>query len=105
MTAEMCEELFKEQSLDTKRHVAVILMELQKAEHKHPHWPTDEDGGDFIHAAAIVAEESGELIRASLQFAYEGGRYYDMHKEAIQVGAMAIRFLNNAPELKEVSNG
>lgn len=105
MTAEMCEGLFKEQSLDTKRHVAVILMELQKAEEKHPQWPTNQDGGDFIHAAAIVAEESGELIRSALQFSCEGGRYYEMHKEAIQVGAMSIRFLNNAHELKEVSNG
>jgi hypothetical protein len=119
LTNDFCDKLFQEQSITTKRHVAAILLELRKAEEKHPIWPTSEENfdgqpipkGDFVHAAAIVVEEAGELIRASLQFAWESGRYYEMHKEAIQVGAMSIRFLNNAPEMplenneKEVSNG
>lgn len=67
----------------------MILMELREAEKKFPYWP-----GDVVHAAAIVAEESGELTQAALD------RYYERHdsdnrmiKEAAQTGAMAIRFL------------
>lgn len=36
-----------------------------------------------------------DLIRAALQFRYEGGLKRDIEKEAIQTGAMAIRFLLN----------
>ena len=38
-----------------------ILTELNRARTKFPTWP-----GDPIHAAAVVAEESGELVQASL---------------------------------------
>lgn len=67
--------------------------ELKTAEGMHPDWPED-----VIHQAAIVAEESGELIRAALQFNYEGGSLEDMKKEAIQTAAMCIRFLKNIDE-------
>jgi len=66
-----------------------ILKEVERAERKFPDWPTD-----IIHAAAIVGEESGELTRAALQWTYEGGELIEAQKEAIQVAAMAIRFLN-----------
>lgn len=65
-----------------------ILTELKRAEIKFPHWPEDK-----IHAAAIVNEESGELIRAALHFRYEGGAKDEMKTEAIQTAAMCIRFL------------
>lgn len=67
-----------------------ILNELEAAERKHPQWPKD-----TIHAAAIVAEESGELIRASLMSKYENGSTRKLETEAIQTGAMALRFLSN----------
>jgi hypothetical protein len=73
-----------------------FLEELAKAEYLHPKWPKDE-----IHAAAIVGEEAGELIRASLQNTYGGGKVSAMRKEAIQTGAMAIRFLKNLLNRKE----
>lgn len=69
-----------------------ILKELSKAERKHPNWPKD-----VIHQAAVVAEESGELTRASLQFVYEDGEIQNLRTEAIQTAAMAIRFLINLP--------
>lgn len=67
-----------------------VLKELQQAESKHPNWPDDQ-----IHAAAIVAEESGELVRAALNFRYEDGSKEEMKMEAIQTAAMAIRFLKH----------
>lgn len=107
LTEELCDDLFLKLDLRTKQHLLAFSMEMKGAEEKHPYWPTEEanyDGqaypkGDFLHAAAIVAEESGELIKAAVQFAHEGGQYYAMHTECIQTGAMCLRFLNNAPDL------
>lgn len=68
-----------------------ILIELRRAEKKFPYWPSD-----VIHSAAIVNEESGELIRASLRYSYENsGSVQEMKTEAIQTAAMCIRFLKN----------
>lgn len=68
--------------------LAQILMELSRAIQKHPHFPED-----LIHMAAIVAEESGELIRATVQQVYEGGSMEEVRTEAVQTAATAIRFL------------
>ena len=59
-----------------------ILREVNRAEKKHPYWPDD-----LIHAAAIICEESGELIRSALQLKYEGGNLDNIKKEAIQTAA------------------
>lgn len=67
-----------------------VSKEIEKAQSKFPFWPSD-----IIHAAAIVNEESGELIRAALQQKYESGTIIECKKEAIQTAAMAIRFLIN----------
>ena len=71
--------------------------ELENAEKKHPNWPVDP-----VHAAAIVNEEAGELIRAALNYNYENKPYFEMTDEAIQVGAMALRFLLNIHKLEKV---
>lgn len=70
--------------------IAQILAELSKAEIKHPNWPDN-----IVEQSAIVAEESGELIRAALQEKFEGGTKEECRKEAIQTAAMCIRFLKN----------
>lgn len=67
-----------------------VESEIFRAEKKHPHWPED-----FIHQSAIVAEESGELVRASLQYQYEGGSKEQIREEAIQTAATCIRLLKN----------
>lgn len=67
-----------------------IMLEVNHAEIKHPHWPDNP-----IEAAAIVCEESGELIRAALQLKYEGGDKESVRKEAIQTAATCIRLLKN----------
>ncbi len=72
--------------------VADILVELDKAMAKFPRWPIDP-----LHAAFVIGEENGELIRAILQAIYEPDRSNigDVRKEAIQTAAMCIRFLMN----------
>ena len=71
--------------------MADIWKELDNAQSLHPHWPSD-----LVHAAGIVAEESGELIRAALRFQYrEGGTMEDVRTEAVQTATTAIRLLMN----------
>lgn len=68
-----------------------FLDELGRAEVKHPSWCCD-----AVHGAAILAEESGELTQAAIDFHYNGGTDEDrerMRAEAVQCGAMALRFL------------
>lgn len=65
-----------------------LLDELARAETKFPTWPCD-----IVHAAAVVAEEAGELVQAALQLTYEHSTLDAVKKEAIQTGAMALRFL------------
>lgn len=74
-----------------------IELELRNAKKKHPNWP------DHVAAqAGIVCEESGELMRACLQWKYErdkpeyeASQISEMKKEAIHTAATAIRFLEN----------
>lgn len=82
--------------------IDAIIDQLRKAEQKHPFWPTDP-----IHAAAILAEEAGELVQATIDFVYSGKDIQEAAFEAAQCGAMAIRFLMNVcqyqiPERKQV---
>ncbi|UJD79840.1 hypothetical protein FS595_09065 [Serratia rubidaea] len=72
--------------------IAQVKEELEKAEKKHPAWPTD-----AVHAAAILGEEAGELIKAAIDYHYHGGSLEDVRIEAAQVGAMAIRVLGGLP--------
>jgi len=75
-----------------------IKQELHRAETLHPVWPTDK-----IHAAAIVSEESGELVQACNN--HESGDKSDLREmdhlrkkvelEAIHTAVTAIRFLIN----------
>jgi len=65
-----------------------IKNELGRAEKKFPGWPSDP-----VHGAAIVAEESGELIKAAIDWYYGRGKARDVKAEAIQTAAMAVRFL------------
>ena len=67
-----------------------IADEVEKASSKFPTWPDD-----IIHAGNVVAEEAGELAKAILQSVYEPHKASidDVREEAIQTGAMAVRFL------------
>lgn len=69
---------------------ALVIDEYTRACKKHPNWPTDQ-----VHAAAVMIEEAGETMRATLNEHYEAGTKEDTNKEAIQTAAMCIRFLMN----------
>jgi len=73
---------------------AAICTEVRRAEMKFPGWPTD-----YIHAAAIVQEECGELVQSCND--YENNRHHDINvlrTEAIHTAAMAMRFLLVLPK-------
>ena len=81
-----------------------VLPEILRAVKKHPKWPTD-----LCRQALIVGEESGELQQAVLNaveyseagwdidFAPDRLHYNKLQnridEEAVQVAAMALRFL------------
>lgn len=77
------------------RILLLIEKELDRAIEKFPEWPTDP-----IHAASVVAEESGELTKETNEFRYEPGKnsITDVRNEAVQTAAMAIRFLASMQE-------
>lgn len=73
--------------------IIMITEELQSACKKFPEWPEDP-----IHAVAIVNEEAGEAVKATLQWVYEpskGTKWEDIEGELIQTAAMAIRMIKN----------
>lgn len=79
------------------RAVSAIICEHQRAVRKWPDWPTD-----TTHAAAILAGEGGECLKAANHL--RDGRptegrdsLFMVEREAIQAGAMAVRLLANHP--------
>lgn len=70
--------------------IRTIERELDEALEQWPAWPADP-----VHAAAVIAEETGELVQACLDFTYALPNFHreSIQKEAAQVGAMAIRML------------
>ena len=70
--------------------------EMHRAEKKFPHWCLDP-----VHGAAIVAEEAGEALQASLDFYYGRAGAHKIKKELIHTATMAIRFLLGFEESEE----
>ena len=74
--------------------VKLILTELERAEKGHPLWPDC-----MARKAGYVCEEAMELLQACNDYEdspLKPNVYFDdMRIEAIQTGAMAIRFLIN----------
>lgn len=71
----------------------LIIVELDRATHQHPEWPDD-----IIHAAAVIMEETGELMKACLDLIYFGGSERSVRNEVVSVAAMAERFMLHFPE-------
>ena len=68
----------------------LINEELEKAKSKFPLWPDD-----VIHSVAVMAEESGECIKAALDLTYSDGTKEHLEDELIQTAAMCVRCIEN----------
>lgn len=79
--------------MNIENALAQIFSEVERAEKLHPDWPTNP-----IHQAAIVTEEAGELLQASLNHNERRGSKKAMITEAIHTAASVIRFLKNINE-------
>ncbi|MFW5391027.1 hypothetical protein V1951_06960 [Yersinia sp. 2544 StPb PI] len=77
-----------------------IIDEAVRASEIHPKWPTD-----ALHAVSILTEESGELMKATIEYHYNNGDKEAIRQEAIQTAAMALRVLLNIDEYKRPSDG
>lgn len=75
----------------------LVDAEMTRAVEKFPEWPTDP-----LHASAVLDEEVGELKKSVLQLCYEPHKssHEDVKAEAVQVAAMAIRFLMSLDKYK-----
>ena len=71
----------------------LVITELDNAEKIHPIWPDD-----LIHAAAILIEEAGEVIRSALDYYNGKVSISKIRNETIQTAAMAFRLLKNLPD-------
>ncbi|MGT3192393.1 hypothetical protein [Yersinia enterocolitica] len=76
-----------------------IAGEAMRASGIHPKWPTD-----ALHAVSILTEESGELMKAAIEYHYNNGDIEAVREEAVQTGAMALRVLMNIDKYKRPSD-
>lgn len=75
-----------------------IIDEVIRAS-SHPTWPTD-----AVHAVSILTEESGELMKAAIEYHYNNGDIEAVREEAVQTGAMALRVLMHIDKYKRPSD-
>lgn len=73
-----------------EKHIDDIMSELKSAIKKHPYFPED-----VIHMVSIMNEESGESIRAALNYTYEKENINEVREELIQTAAMCLRCLSD----------
>lgn len=76
-----------------------IVDEAIRASGIHPQWPTD-----ALHAVSILTEESGELMKAAIEYHYNNGDIEAVREEAVQTGAMALRVLMNIDKYSRPSD-
>lgn len=69
--------------------IVSVLSEMNRAQRKHPHWPTDN-----VKRAAIVLEEAGEVIREANQLDEGKGSLTDLRNELIQCAGTCLRMLD-----------
>lgn len=81
--------------------LALIVAELERVRQPgmYPGWQAD-----LVHAAAIASEESGEVVKAVNDYAWEGGDALleEIFREGIQAAAMWVRFLVESPSMEKV---
>lgn len=76
-------------------YIIAIVSELVRIEERYPDWPDD-----LVSAARIVSGKAGELLSASTDFCRGDEKDRErILKEAIQTGAITLRFLLNADDV------
>jgi len=85
----MTELNIKTSSPEMAAAIIMVLADMDRAIRKHPQWPTDN-----VKRAAIVAEESGELIREANLLDEGKGSLAVLKNECIQTAAMCFRMLD-----------
>ena len=70
-----------------------IAAEMARAKELHPEWPFAVEGG-----VMIMAEESGEAVKAANEHRWFGGPLSDIRKELIHTIVTAMRCLENLEE-------
>ena len=73
--------------------IGLVMAEIDRAEKLHPVWPND-----LVKAAAIPAEEAGELLKAANDHSEKNTSTRQIITEAVHTAASAIRFLKNIEE-------
>ena len=68
--------------------IAMVEAEIDRATKQWRGWPSDP-----VHAAGVVAEEGGELLKAAMDYTYTWGAKDHMLTEAVHTAATAIRFI------------
>ena len=76
--------------------IGLVMAEIDRAEKIHPVWPKN-----HVHQVAILCEESGEALKACLDYDEGKGSKRQMIIEAVHTAAMAIRFLKNIEETED----
>lgn len=71
-----------------------VRIELRSARRQHPNWPED-----MVHAASVITEEQGEVIKAVNNVYWKQGHdtIMDIRYEAIQAMTTLVRFLTETP--------
>jgi NTP pyrophosphatase (non-canonical NTP hydrolase) len=80
---------------ELKQCIDEIMAEYNSAIKVYPAWPDDP-----VHAAAVLVEESGEVLKEANNYYWghkrsRGESLQRMRHEAIQTGAMVLRVLEN----------
>ena len=73
--------------------LGLVMTEIGRAETLHPVWPAD-----LVKAAAIPAEEAGELLKAANDHDEKHTTQQQIITEAVHTAASSIRFLKNLEE-------
>jgi len=73
-----------------------VLAEMNRAQQKHPKWPSD-----IIYMDQIINEEKGEATRAAVQYVMEGGSISELKTELVQTAATILRMLNTINDYSE----
>ncbi len=76
--------------MKTEKALGMILAELERAEKLHPAWTRD-----VVKGCSLIAEESGEAIRAANNFDETKTGKAEIITEVVHTAAVALRFLKN----------